>query len=85
MKTSPLASLVALNTITHAQTDAISMPIRLLYGSLNKVTTPVMVGSGNEEIGQSIDVVVDYGSADFWVCCFIFGGGGIGVLRGGGK
>ncbi|ATZ55539.1 hypothetical protein BCIN_12g01270 [Botrytis cinerea B05.10] len=67
MKTSPLASLVALNTITHAQTDAISMPIRLLYGSLNKVTTPVMVGSGNEEIGQSIDVVVDYGSADFWV------------------
>ncbi|TGO20939.1 hypothetical protein BPAE_0254g00030 [Botrytis paeoniae] len=67
MKTSSLASLMALNTITQAQTDAISMPIRLLYGPLNKVTTSVMVGSGNEEIGQSIEVVVDYGSADFWV------------------
>ncbi|TGO85547.1 hypothetical protein BPOR_0386g00070 [Botrytis porri] len=43
------------------------MPIRHLYGSLSKVTTPVTVGSGNEEIGQSIEVVVDYGSADFWV------------------
>ncbi|KAF7882122.1 hypothetical protein EAF00_011638 [Botryotinia globosa] len=67
MKTSSLASLVALNTIAHAQTDTISMPIRLLYGPLGKVTTPVLVGSGNEEIGQSIEVVVDYGSADFWV------------------
>ncbi|KAF5872272.1 putative pepsin b-like protein [Botrytis fragariae] len=67
MKTASLASLVALNTITHAQTDAISMPIRILYGPLSKVTTPVLVGSGNEEIGQSIEVVVDYGSADFWV------------------
>ncbi|KAA8570680.1 hypothetical protein EYC84_000078 [Monilinia fructicola] len=26
-----------------------------------------MVGQGNEEIGQSIEVVVDYGSSDFWV------------------
>ncbi|KAB8297685.1 hypothetical protein EYC80_001493 [Monilinia laxa] len=26
-----------------------------------------MVGEGNEEIGQSIEVVVDYGSSDFWV------------------
>ncbi|KAF7947500.1 hypothetical protein EAE96_008587 [Botrytis aclada] len=67
MKTSSLASLMALNTITHAQTDAISMPIRLSYGELSKVTTSVLVGSGNEEIGQSIEVVVDYGSADFWV------------------
>ncbi|KAF7945667.1 uncharacterized protein EAE97_004705 [Botrytis byssoidea] len=67
MKTSSLASLMALNTITHAQTDTISMPIRLLYGPLSKVTTPVFVGSGNEEIGQSIEVVVDYGSEDFWV------------------
>ncbi|KAF7860399.1 hypothetical protein EAF04_008525 [Stromatinia cepivora] len=73
MKIPPLTSLLALNDIQIAQalegqaSGGISMPIRLLYGDLSKVTTSVMVGSGNKDIGQSIEVVVDYGSSDFWV------------------
>lgn len=66
--TTSVASLLALNNLVPVDaSDVISMPIRYLYGELNKITTSVMVGQGNEEIGQSIEVVVDYGSSDFWV------------------
>ncbi|KAJ8067747.1 hypothetical protein OCU04_003351 [Sclerotinia nivalis] len=73
MKIPALTSLLALNDVQIAQalegqaSQVVSMPIRLLHGDLSKVTTSVMVGSGNEKIGQSIEVVVDYGSSGFWV------------------
>ncbi|EDN92409.1 hypothetical protein SS1G_08272 [Sclerotinia sclerotiorum 1980 UF-70] len=73
MKIPAVTSLLALNDVQIAQasegqsSNVVSMPIHLLYGGLNKVTTSVMVGSGNEKIGQSIEVVVDYGSSGFWI------------------
>ncbi|RAL65800.1 hypothetical protein DID88_005465 [Monilinia fructigena] len=66
--TTSVAGLLALNNLAPIDApNVISMPIRYLYGELNKITTSVMVGQGNEEVGQSIEVVVDYGSSDFWV------------------
>ncbi|CAD6448768.1 103b91a9-d8c4-44de-ad4a-48a355db1a4e [Sclerotinia trifoliorum] len=73
MKIPAVTSLLALNDVQIAQaseghsSNVVSMPIHLLYGSLSKVTTSVMVGSANKKIGQSIEVVVDYGSSGFWV------------------
>ena len=64
-----LASLLALNGVVEAA-GVIPMPIRFLYGELNKITTPVIIGS--EANGESIEVVVDFGSSDFWVYLPIF-------------
>ncbi|KAM3076196.1 hypothetical protein ACMFMG_006294 [Clarireedia jacksonii] len=48
-----------------AAAGVISMPIRFLYGALNKITTPLAAGSNAN--GSTIEVVVDFGSSDFWV------------------
>ncbi|PQE30517.1 peptidase a1 protein [Rutstroemia sp. NJR-2017a WRK4] len=67
----PSSSLLALPVLAasaaNADADAgvISMPIRFLYGALNKISTSVVVGSSAN--ASAIEVVVDFGSSDFWI------------------
>jgi hypothetical protein len=79
MKHSSSSSFLALQVLAgtavsaaNADAGVISMPIRFLYGALNKITTPVVVRSNAN--ASAIEVVVDFGSSDFWVCfpCFFF-------------
>ncbi|QSZ30222.1 hypothetical protein DSL72_004744 [Monilinia vaccinii-corymbosi] len=63
-----LASLMVLNHLLPVDAaDVVSMPIHFLYAKSNKVTTPMMVGSVSQQTGQTMEVVVDFGSRDFWL------------------